>query len=793
MRKLVPGLVALVFLLMGTVPARGCIPEALSSPEGWFEGPQEPAHAAVTLDGVTVEVTTSFLSDLMFVGSDPDSAIQAAAAVEREPHFRAFSLTAVPLGTSPPTEALPVAGAGEVGAYRAALKDYRREQEGDPQSGAVLELFGEPVTGTRSIVSLHVRGPEAVPVVITEWVAEAGERLWIVRASRELEGLTAWQRWGLSRDSSFSGAVVESPDLSQSPTSLAGLEQVEPLRREVQEASSQARDLSFPAWWDGDCDEAGFRAVTGVSAYPLGAEYRGMKACGPRPFADGGPWRLVNFGAGYSQIEWQCPEISKRFLYLAYGIPPYLGNGNQVVTNYEGDLLEKVWNCTPGRAPQPDDVLSSGATSTYGHTSVVVSSDVDSSGNGTVGFIEQNSSRTGHSTMSVRDWCVVGYTDVIGWLHHPGWLVEYYRDGSLADWCASQRRSGTYLFEMWENGVLADGCPTESPGVRFSRSIEFPGGVYTFALGYEGQARLLIDGETVVDGWGEDQQHYATYSLEAGQHQVSVEYVQGGSQPALISFWWGPGFELERETRSNERWYAEYWSSQTLWWDPVVMARGEDGFLDHHWLDGAPADGIPVDHFSSRFRRTVPFDAGRWRFRLFADDGVRFWIDDQLIVDEWQDQVAVFAPAVALGAGPRALRVEHYENLEYAKVGLSWERISDDAAPAGWVASPPTGTVIESCPVTLEALVGDEFGGVDRVEFHARYDGQWHHLGDVGDAPYEFVWDCLPVANQTALVTVHVWDDGGNEYVDLDAPIEIVLDHLESLYLPLVVRSDADR
>lgn len=753
---------------------------------------RQPLHTALTLDGVTVEVATAFLSDARFQTPERDSAIQVATAVEREPVFREFSMTAVPFGTSPPTESLPPAGPGGAGAYRGALRAHRREQGGDPRTGPVINLFGEAITGTQSVVALHVRGPEAVPVSVTEWVVEAGSRLWIVRAARELQLPLVSRLLHGSEDSSFSDTVVRSADLTRPSTSVKGLEEVEPLESGHTEAPDQVGDLPFPIWWEGDCDAIGFEHATGTAAYPLGAEYRGIKACGPRPFADGGPWRWVNFGDGYSQIEWQCPEISKRFLYLAYGIPPYLGNGNQVVTNYQGDLLEKVWNCTPGRAPEPDDVLSYGATSTYGHTALVAAANVDGAGHGTVQVIEQNSSRSGFSTLAVRDWCVVAYTDVIGWLHHPGWLVEHYRDDAMTDRCATHLRAGTYLFESGltshggGNGTAVDACPADGLRARFSRSVHFPGGVYTFGLGYEGDARLRIDGETVVDGWGGAKQHYQADELEVGHHHVVVEVLHDGDAAPLTAVWWGPGFEMRRETQEPGSWYAEYWGNQDLWWDPVVAVREGEGHLENYWFGGAPADGLPADHFSSRFQRTVLLDGGQWRFSLFADDGVRMWIDDQLIVDEWQDQVTEFAPVVSLGSGDHVLRVEHYENLGYAKVGLEWQHVSEDVVPAGRVTQPPSGSVIEACPILLEAQVDDRIDAVDRVEFHAYFDGEWRHLGDDSAPPYELLWDCERVSNQTAWLTTHVWDDAGTEFVGLDAPIQVILNHLESLYLPFI-------
>lgn len=788
-KKLAPGALVLALVLLATIPGGGSLSaqgRAVPNPSELLGG---PPTATFSLDGVTLELTTSFLSDPSVATSAPASAIQVATAVGRGSLFRQLSITVAPFGATPPTESLPPAGPDREESYRTALRAYREKQGARPRDGAVMRLFGEDVIGSTSVISLPLRAGDPVPVAITEWVVGAGRRVWIVRASRELAGRSISQPPATSEALLFSDLALSSSDLRAPSSSLAPMELEGPLSSDVADVTVGPSDLPFPAWWIGECDTVSFWAATGVAAYPLGAEYRGMKACGPRPSAYPYVQAAVDFGVGHPQLEWQCPELSKRFLYLAYGIPPYAANGNQMVWNYDGDLLEKVWNCTVGRAPEPDDVLSHGSTSTYGHTTVVVSSDVDSVGNGTIDVIEQNNSAHGYNTLTVDNWCVVpSYGDVIGWLHNPGWFVTYYNDGSLTDRCGGDGRAGMYLFEAWRNGAPGPDCPSDRVSARFSRIVDFSGGEYTFALGYDEQARLKVDGETVVDGWGAADQHYATHYLEAGHHRVSVEYYDRVGEASLTAFWWGPGFALARQTQDSSQWYAEYWGNPALWWDPVVKIREGGGPLDHHWLESAPAENLPADRFSSRFRRTLTLEAGRWRFDVFADDGVRFWIDGQLIVDEWQDQVAEFNPTVTLDSGAHALTLEHYENLGHGKIGVDWEYASEAVTPTGWVTSPPDGTVIDACPIILEAQVGGDVGPVERVEFYALYDGQLHQVGSDDASPYNCVWNCLSVDNQTAWLTVHVWDGMGMEYVDLGHQVGVHLNHLRYVHLPLIVR-----
>ncbi len=786
----------------------GCASPSAITPS---RGQPSASTAVFSLDGVELQLSTSFLPDLEFSTSDPSSAIQVATAVEREPLYREFSITAVPFGSKPPTESLPRADADSEEVYRAALRKYREGQGGDPATGAVTDLFGRQVAGLRSEVDLHIGGGGPTRLVITEWVVAAGDRIWIVRASQELETTAAIEAQSDDFLRSALDTKLTSDELDQPSTSLMAMDQGAPplvvSSDHMIAASSVGSELPLPPWWNGECDTDYYFEETGQGAYPLGAEYRGVKACGPRPWYDDGPHAYVDFGAGVRQIEWQCPELSKRFLYLAYGIAPYPANGNEVVWNYTGDLLEKVPNCEIGRVPEPNDVLSYGSTSTYGHTSVVVASDVDIAGDGRIWVIEQNSSPTGVTTIAVDNWCVdPSYTDVSGWLHDPAegaWEVEYYDDNQPGEQCGSSYHRGVYVFADWgEEGPGGD-CPADPFSARFSREVYFAGGHYTFTLGYDGGARLKIGDKTVIDGWEiPDQPHDAYrfqeghHDVEEGYHELTVEYRHDGGDGYLAAFWWGPGFDLAREEREDHsRWYGQYWGNQDLWGEPVVRANLGSGFLDHNWGGGGPADGLPVDHFGSRFERAVPFEAGQWRFVLSADDGVRLWIDDELVVNEWQDQVATFKAVHDLSEGNHELKLEHYENKGLAQVRLSWERVDLTTSLTGTISSPVYLTVVDSCPLTITAEVRDEAKegdsedrGVAIVGFHAAYDDEWYHLGDDEESPYELTWDCSSVDNQGVWLAIHVEDDQGNKVVDLGGHVYIVLEAPEHVYIPIVVK-----
>jgi hypothetical protein len=51
-------------------------------------------------------------------------------------------------------------------------------------------------------------------------------------------------------------------------------------------------------------------------------------------------------------------------------------------------------------------------------------------------------------------------------------------------------------------------------------------------------------------------------------------------------------------------------------------------------LDLAPME-FPRDHFGVIATNTLTFPPGAWRITTTSDDGIRVWMDEKLIIDDW--------------------------------------------------------------------------------------------------------------------------------------------------------------
>lgn len=192
-------------------------------------------------------------------------------------------------------------------------------------------------------------------------------------------------------------------------------------------------DVGPPSWWDGDCDANRWNAAataagwTGPGAQRLSASYLGVPVCGPRRSVDAAP--TVRWSRpGWGHFQWECVELTMRFMNQVYGVTPYGANGNQVVTNYSttyGGGLQKVANSTPGLAPLPGDIISfdnpSAGPTRAGHAAVVAGTSVDANGNGVIVMLSQNDTADGWRRLTVTNWTVASFGSQVptGWLHDP--------------------------------------------------------------------------------------------------------------------------------------------------------------------------------------------------------------------------------------------------------------------------------------------------------------------------------------------------------------------------------------
>jgi hypothetical protein len=120
---------------------------------------------------------------------------------------------------------------------------------------------------------------------------------------------------------------------------------------------------------------------------------------------------------------------------------------------------------------------------------------------------------------------------------------------------------------------------------------------------------------------------------------------------------------------------GSYFSNQirTLSGSPTLVRI--DPLINFDWGEGSPAPGISVDNFTARWKGEIfPIFTDEYTFHVIADDGVRLWINDKILVNKWIDQGPTeWTGSIVLEEGERyPIRLEFYENGGGATMKLLW-------------------------------------------------------------------------------------------------------------------------
>jgi glucose/arabinose dehydrogenase len=213
---------------------------------------------------------------------------------------------------------------------------------------------------------------------------------------------------------------------------------------------------------------------------------------------------------------------------------------------------------------------------------------------------------------------------------------------------------------------------------RWTRTMSFAPGDYEFAATADDGVRLYVDGAPVIDKWIDEgpTTYKATLPMDGGPHKIVMEYYENGGD-ALAKLEHHRVSDADTETP----WHGEYWNNVDGW-PPTIPARPaelerDDDTLDFDWAEGSPGGAIGSNMFVARWTKTVKLSAGVYRFSGVRDDGIRAYIDNVPVVDQWTLGHESYSVDKVVTAGTHELRVEYFEAGSDAVAGFSYDRIAE--------------------------------------------------------------------------------------------------------------------
>lgn len=208
-------------------------------------------------------------------------------------------------------------------------------------------------------------------------------------------------------------------------------------------------------------------------------------------------------------------------------------------------------------------------------------------------------------------------------------------------------------------------------------------------------------------------------------------------------------------------WHGEYFKNTYLDDNPVYVWDHEA--IDFNWGYRSPGGLLGSDNFSVRWKRYLSLN-GRYRFIVTSDDGVRLWVNNQLIIDEWYEHaVQTFASDVDV-TGSVPVKLEYFEAGGMAEVHLSWTRLQFPMDP-----SASNGTYVAFVNArSLNVWQGPDEGhsvlksvrrGTAVTLTHRNHDASWVRV-ILPDGTQGWLYATYLVSNQKPFMDLPLWTDG---------------------------------
>lgn len=319
------------------------------------------------------------------------------------------------------------------------------------------------------------------------------------------------------------------------------------------------------------------------------------------------------------------------------------------------------------------------------------------------------------------------------------WVASYWNNTSLSGAPVLVRTEPVLQINYsWGAGSPAPGIVNpDNFSARWTRTLNLPAGRYRFTITTDNGGRLWVNGRLLISEWWTHppRTDSAEIDLPGGNTNIRFEmYEETFAAEARLS--WTRigdlGSATPRPTNTPTRsaasptatrppatatprptntatprptntptptfggacsgpWQANYWNNTALAGAPVVLRQ--DSAINFLWGAGSPAPEINSDNFSARWVSVFQLPRGLYFFTSTSDDGMRVWVNDRLLLDQWFDHgTRTIGQDVFHEGGVLAVRVEYYERNDNATAQFACFRVGDNPIAPTNTPVPPTAT-----------------------------------------------------------------------------------------------------
>lgn len=286
------------------------------------------------------------------------------------------------------------------------------------------------------------------------------------------------------------------------------------------------------------------------------------------------------------------------------------------------------------------------------------------------------------------------------------WQAAYYDNPYFLDPPTFERVDGRIAFD-WGRGSPRDDIPNNNFSARWGTDVRLAAGTYRFYLMADEEAKVALDFRSpIINTFGNSQIGRvvsADAELSGGSHHIQIDFREfSGNASIYFSFEsladgvQGPDFIAQPTPTAippqpgDAAWAASYFTNTFMFGSASVIRLENDP--SHNWGAGSPDVSIPIDNWSGRWTRNISLTDGTYRVSAQADDGVRVFIDNIPVIDEWHVASGqTYVADISLSAGLHSFVVEFYEGGGLASLDFDVTLVG---GPGPVFPDTPTATVV---------------------------------------------------------------------------------------------------
>ena len=154
---------------------------------------------------------------------------------------------------------------------------------------------------------------------------------------------------------------------------------------------------------------------------------------------------------------------------------------------------------------------------------------------------------------------------------------------------------------------------------------------------------------------------------------VQINYIESQVENGFKSI---PNSALYTEAGGDNGIFVEYFNNTELSGNPAYTST--DTEISHYWHNLSPVPGVNRDYFSARWKGWVRVpETGEYEFKLSADNWGKLYLNNRLVIDQWNNDKRNGTYRIRLQAGQMLpIQVEYAELDENAGLSAEW-RLTD--------------------------------------------------------------------------------------------------------------------